>query len=140
MKRDPRLAGLSSEHHRALVLARALTAHPGAWTAVDGAALGRRFEAELEPHFRVEDELLLPALRCAGNAAAALAERTAADHAFLRAQLAAARAGDGAAADAFAARLVEHVRFEEREVFPACEALVPGAVLDEVARRAPKRP
>ena len=140
MKRDPRLAGLSSEHHRALVLARALTAHPGAWTAVDGAALGRRFEAELEPHFRVEDELLLPALRCAGNAAAALAERTAADHAFLRAQLAAARAGDGAAADAFAARLVEHGPRHERLAGGEDLALLEPDVLDEVARRAPKRP
>jgi len=30
------------------------------------------------------------------------------------------------------------VRFEERELFPACEALLPDAVLAEVARRAPK--
>ena len=34
-----------------------------------------------------------------------------------------------------AERLREHVRFEERELFPRCEELVPGALLDEVARR-----
>ena len=138
MKRDVRLRGLSSEHHNALVLARSVVEREGSWTKDDGAMLGRRFDAELEPHFRVEDELLLPALRRAG--ASSLAERTAVDHAFLRSHVEAARAGDGGAARAFAERLGDHVRFEERELFPACEQLLPGEALDEVARRAPKEP
>jgi hemerythrin-like domain-containing protein len=135
MKRDPRLRGLSSDHHQALVLARTLRARTAPWTADDGAALARRFDRELEPHFRTEEEVLLPALGRAG--AADLVERTAADHAFLRARVAAARLGDGAAAGGFAARLADHVHFEERELFPACERLLDDAVLDEVARRAP---
>jgi hypothetical protein len=98
--------------------------------------LGRRFDLELEPHFGVEDALLLPALRRAGSTQ--LAERTAQDHVRLRALVAAARTGDGLAAGAFGRDLGEHVRFEEREVFPACEQLLPDAVLDEVGRRAPK--
>ncbi len=135
MIRDPRLRGLSSEHHAALVLARRV-GRTLEWTEDEGASLFRRFERELAPHFRVEEDLLLPALREAG--AAHLADRIAGDHAHLRTAVAAARAGDGAAARAFGERLEAHVRFEERELFPMCEELLADAVLDEVARRAPK--
>lgn len=135
MKRDPRLRGLSSEHHQALVLARSLQ-RSSTWTPDDGAKLSRRFEAELEPHFRVEEEVLLPALRRAG--AGVVADTIEADHAFLRANVAAARAGDAQAAQALGERLQAHVRFEERELLPACEELLPDQVLDDVARRVPK--
>lgn len=136
MKRDPRLRGLSSQHHQALVLARALIQEPLDWSLEHGLAFGERFDVELEPHFRIEDEVLLPALRRAG--AVALAERTHIDHAFLRETVLAARRGDRVAARAFGERLGEHVRFEERELFPACEALLSDEVLAEVANRAPK--
>ena len=136
MKRDPRLHGLSSEHHHALVLARALKRHDGPWTERDGETLKRRFDTELEPHFCVEEEVLLPALRLAG--ATTLADRTVEDHEFLRNHVQAARTGDGSAAVAFATRLYDHVRFEERELFPACELLA-DEILDEVMRRSPKK-
>lgn len=139
MKRDPRLHGLSSEHHHALVLARELGAlvRDG---QVDAASrrLAEVFARELEPHFAVEEALLLPALREAGEAA--LAARAEADHVVLRGQAADAAAGRPTDLIAFADRLVEHVRFEERELFPGCEARLPDAVLDAVAARAPKRP
>ncbi len=138
MKRDVRLRGLSSEHHHALVFARSVTDHLADWTPDDGAALERRFALAIDPHFRIEDELLLPALRSAG--AADLVERTAEDHAYLRRHAEAAGAGDADVARAFAMRLIEHVRFEERDLFPACEELLTSEALDEVARRAPKEP
>lgn len=136
MKRDLRLHGLSSDHHHALVLGRRLTLHATAWTDADGAALQRQFDGELEPHFRVEEEVLLPALRAAG--AGDLVERTLEDHAVLRALVARARQGDFHAARAFGERITAHVRFEENELFPACEQRVPADVLDEASRRAPK--
>jgi hemerythrin-like domain-containing protein len=118
------------------VLARALTQHPLDWSRDDGIALGTRFDTELEPHFRIEDEVLLPALRRVG--AGSLAARTEADHAFLRTTVVAARQGEGTAARAFGERLSDHVRFEERELFPACEAALSADVLATVALRAPK--
>lgn len=136
MKRDLRLHGLSSEHHEALVLARSLLRRASGWTAAQGRVLARRFEAELEPHFRVEESVLVPALEAVG--ARELVDRTLDDHTFLRDTLSAVVAGDPEAARAFGVRLQEHVRFEERELFPRCEALLPAGVLDEVARRAPK--
>lgn len=140
MKRDPRLRGLSSEHHRALVLARTLARRVEEAT-VD-APLARelrvRFDREFEAHFRVEEEVLLPALRAAGEAA--LVERVERDHADLRACVDAAARGELDQVAMFAGRLAEHVRFEERELFPRCEETLPSAVLDEVRRRAPEVP
>lgn len=132
MKRDDRLKQLSSEHHHALVLARDLSRHAAAGTA-DAAVvadLRARFERELQPHFRVEEEILLPALRALGDDA--LAARVEGDHSALRAHLAAAEQGDPGRVAAFAELLAEHVRFEERELFQACEARLSGAVLDAV--------
>ncbi len=134
MKRDPRLQRLSAEHHHALVLARDLARHARAGEA-DAAIVGdlrARFDRELAPHFRVEEEILLPALRALG--ADGLARQVEQDHEALRTHLAAAENGDLSRVAAFAACLGEHVRFEEREVFPWCEARLPGAVLDAVAR------
>jgi len=131
MKRDRRLHGLSSDHHHALLLARDLAQHQGPWTAADAASLLQRFEQELEPHFRVEEELMLPALRAAGESA--LVERTLDDHAALRALV-----RDGVSVRAFGERLHDHVRFEEAELFPACEARLSNEVMEAVARRAPK--
>ena len=62
-------------------------------------------------------------------------ERTEADHASLRALALAARGGRRDGLVAFAERLTDHVRFEERELFPCCEARLPAAVLDAVEQR-----
>lgn len=135
MKRDHRLRGLSSEHHHALVLARWVSRRAPEWSAGAGEALGKRFAAELAPHFAVEEDVLLPALLAAG--AGELVDRTLADHAALRGQCQRAADGDGESAAAFASRLTAHVRFEERELFPACERLLPAEVLERVGERAP---
>jgi len=132
LRRDLRLQGLSSDHHAALVLARRIERGE-----VDVAGVRERFDADLAPHFAIEEEVLLPALREVGEAT--LAERTSHDHDTLRAHLAAAEAGALAGLASFGRVLAEHVRFEEQEVFPACESRLAPAILAEVARRAPKQ-
>src|SRR5690625_5561136 len=88
MYRDPRLRGLSSDHHQALVLAVMLkkAAKSGNEATLKAAAqeLAERFERELDPHFIVEEEVLLPALRARGASEYDLIERTEVDHAWLR--------------------------------------------------------
>lgn len=139
MKRDPRLRGLSSEHHQALVLARTLSrAAAGDELEAARRELAARFDVELEPHFVVEDEVLLPALRERGELD--LVARTEADHRYLREGAARAARGETAHLADYAERLVAHVRFEERELFPRVEELLPEAILEEVFRRAPKDP
>jgi hemerythrin-like domain-containing protein len=115
MKRDQRLRQLSSEHHNALVLARKLRRG-------QPVELPTAFEAELAPHFALEERVLLPALARTGRED--LATRTLCEHDAMRAAL--------SEPQRFAELLEAHVRFEERELFPTCEELIPD-VLDELA-------
>lgn len=88
-----------------------------------------RFDGEIDAHFVVEESILLPALRAVG--AGELVSRTLEEHAAIREAL-----GRGALGD-FSELLTAHVRFEERELFPACEERLPSEVLDAVAERKP---
>jgi hypothetical protein len=120
MKRDERLRALSGEHHHALVLARRATRGE---LSVDD--LRRAFAEDLAPHFAIEETILLPALREAGHAD--LADRTAREHDEIGAALTRGEVST------FGRLLTEHVRFEERELFPACETTLATSVLDSVA-------
>jgi hemerythrin-like domain-containing protein len=137
MKRDPRLHGLSSDHHHGLVLARRLAR--AAAEGRGGAELAREacdaYARDLAPHFAAEEEVLVPALEAAGEGA--LAGRLRADHDAMRADLGAAEGADARERIvSFARRLEAHVRFEERELFPAAERL-PSEALDRLAARVP---
>lgn len=135
MKRSPALRDLSDDHHEALVLAlRARrAAASGDATAVAAAwkAVAAGLPAALAPHFAIEEQWLAPPLAAAGEAG--LAARLLEDHAALRAALADGAPRDAAALAAFAARLAEHVRFEERVLFPAAERALPAAALAAIA-------
>lgn len=121
MKRSAYLQPLSREHHAALKLAKACER-----ASVSGELVGetcRRildaFAIELEPHFLAEEHELLPL------APAALAERMLADHARLRELAGSLRQrGSPATLRDFGTCLAAHVRFEERELFPAIEYLL----------------
>ena len=137
MKRDLRLHGLTSDHHHALVLARRLqeAAARGGLDVELSAEVRRRYDEDLGPHFAIEEEELLPALALVGRTD--LVDRTLREHAALRDHLAAAESGDCSRLAEFGALLEAHVRFEERDLFTTCEALVGPEVLARVALRAP---
>lgn len=139
MNRELRLRGLSSDHHRSLVLVRHIrdTLSQGGSESDLCAHVAGHYDAELEPHFRAEEELLLPELT--SESTRALAERTLSEHRLLRSQIAAGVSGRLDALRALADTLEAHVRFEERELYPACEVAVPEKVLDQVALLVPKR-
>lgn len=126
MKRSPILQPLSREHHTALTLAKASER-----AAQSGdAALVRQtcqrvvlaFLNELEPHFQTEEDSLLPLLHSPETQA--LVVRTLADHQQLRGLIEALRQNDAETLDSFGKCLTAHVRFEERELFPALESLL----------------
>ena len=132
MKRHPQLQDLSREHHQALQLAlqarRAAASGDPAAMAAAVENCRAVFPRELEPHFVVEEETLLPLLVAAGEVA--LVRRFESEHAALRRfadQFKAAQAVDAATLLAFADSLNSHVRFEEREFFVALEALLDAA-------------
>ncbi len=137
MKRDIRLHGLTSDHHHALVLALRIkdAAARGEIGASMAAEVRRRYDSELRPHFTIEEEELLPAL---ASSRPDLVERTLREHAELRGHLEAAEAGEVRRLEAFGLLLNSHVRFEENELFAACESIVGDEVLARVAQRAPK--
>lgn len=119
MKRHPDLQRLSSEHHRALVIAQRLV-NARAATGPDAELLQQaaQFVADdLEPHFRWEEEALLPALAAAGEQE--LVTQTLAEHAELRAL--AVRLEERSAQVRFGELLKQHVRFEERMLFETAQ-------------------
>jgi hypothetical protein len=116
MNREPRLRGLSSDHHRSLVLVRHIRetlSHGGSEIELCAHVAGH-YDSDLEPHFRAEEELLLPELTSSLNRE--LAERTLSEHRLLRSQVASGIEGDLDALRALADTLEAHVRFEEREL------------------------
>ena len=127
MKRTPALQPLSREHHTALTLAkaceRAAQSRDEERIANACQRVIQAFSAELEPHFQLEEQSLLPLLHSAENRR--LEQRTLADHQQLRALLDGLRQNNIAALDSFGRLLSAHVRFEERELFPALESLLP---------------
>lgn len=126
MKRSSILQPLSREHHTALTLAkaseRAARSGDEALVRLTCQRVIRTFADELEPHFLTEEVSLLPLLHSPETQS--LLERTLADHSQLRGLLVALRQNDAVALDNFGKCLTAHVRFEERELFPALETLL----------------
>lgn len=129
MKRSEALQPLSREHHTALTLAKACerAVQSGSIERVNAACqrVIQAFADELEPHFLVEEQSLLPLLKDAGKQA--LVQRTLEDHRQLRALLASLQQNDADALDNFGKCLSAHVRFEERDLFPALESVLTGS-------------
>ena len=126
MKRHRELQDLSREHHSALQLALKAkrAAMSGDQTAIEATAAACRtaFSTELDPHFVVEETVLLPLLRAAGEDA--LVAEVEHDHQALRDLCGQLQHPDATSLLGFAERLSSHVRFEERTLFGVVEPLL----------------
>ncbi|BBI99851.1 hypothetical protein FGKAn22_15440 [Ferrigenium kumadai] len=124
MQRSPALQPLSREHHSALKLAKACERAAGSSdeAEVERACLRASVAcaSELKAHFEMEEQTLLPLLT--GTREQPLAERTLSEHRQLYAMLDGLQRNDAATLGHFGKCLAAHVRFEERELFPALEA------------------
>jgi hemerythrin-like domain-containing protein len=132
VKRSPELTPLSHEHHQALVVAMALKRAEGPEAA---AALVDFHRSDGERHFEIEERILLPGWLAADPGADhAAAARVLGDHLELRAAVRRLQAGEPTVAELhrLGALLETHVRFEERELFPAIEAALDEGVLAEL--------
>lgn len=135
MKRSDDLRGLSDDHHRALILAkRAKTAaaecDPEAAKAL-WSNIRQEYDLHLARHFTLEETYLLPALRAVG--ATEWVDRVARDHAALRRYVLEGQHSDRDLVS-FAKLLSDHVRFEERELFPFAEENLAKTDLDRIAQ------
>jgi hemerythrin-like domain-containing protein len=128
MKRRQKLQNLSREHHGALQLALKAkrAAMSGDLTQIKAMATSciAAFRAELDPHFVVEENTLLPLLAAVGEDK--LVTRVESDHAELRRLSIQLQQPDVKTLLGFAKLLNSHVRFEERELFAVLEALFDG--------------
>src|SRR5688572_27121078 len=136
MKRDPALISLSRDHHGALSVALRLR-RATAETAADVRADALRFWTTAgRPHFRLEEEVLLPAYARHGDPHHPLVARALCDHVAIRQRM------DALARDAspevtglreLGTMLGDHVRLEERELFVLIEQTLPAAALAALA-------
>lgn len=134
MKRSPELTPLSHSHHKGLFAAMQLRDAEDLDAAV--AALLEYWEVHGAEHFRIEEEVLLPAwLELDDDADPELAKRVIAEHLDLRVIVRRARRGDVSleqlqrCGDDISA----HIRFEERELFPMIERALPADALASLA-------
>lgn len=136
MKRSEALRTLSHQHHQGLFAALQLkradreTAADARQTFIDF------FEREGARHFRIEEELLLPAFaRHAGCDEPAIV-RVLTEHVELRRRgqdLEAEADPDEGALRELGERLERHIRFEERVLFPMIEEALPPDELERLA-------
>lgn len=139
MKRDEALTGLSRDHHQALARALKLKRADESSAAEALRDMVEFFDAHGALHFRVEEEVLLP-----GYVRDASADpndeqivRVLTDHVWIRARIAALREEDAPSAAELrelGQRLDDHVRHEERVLFPAIEQALSADQLAALGR------
>lgn len=128
MLRDRNLVPLSRQHQHALALCvRIDRASPIRTSDLDAwqAEIAQHFRMEIGAHFAAEEQVVFPAAKTFGELSV-LVDSLLADHAWLRARFAEAEAGKLSAEEiaAFAKRLAEHIRIEERQLFERLQELV----------------
>jgi hypothetical protein len=132
VSREDQLRPLSRDHCHALVLGAfigAICSRDG-MNAHDVEVVRKRFAAEITPHFPVEEALLV-ALQ--GHGVDHLVARARKDHATMLRLLEGALARHTSCMCELGELLIEHVRFEERELYPACEQLLSDAARERIA-------
>ncbi len=138
MRRHPALEELSRDHHHALVVAQRLK------RASDTTGIEARdrfvafWESEGQAHFREEEEILLPA--CAGviDPEEPIVLKVLSDHVRIRRlahTVTGAERPDLRALHELGIQLGDHVRREERELFPLIERSLPDAELRRLVAR-----
>jgi hypothetical protein len=137
MKRDPALSELSRDHHQALFAAMRMK-RAGAEDIGEVRELVLEFWAgHGASHFRIEEDILLPAFASRADPDQEAVVRVLVDHVWIRERMERLRADELELAQVqeLGARLDEHVRHEERVLFPLIEEALAGDALADLARR-----
>jgi iron-sulfur cluster repair protein YtfE (RIC family) len=138
MKRSAELRDLSEEHHYGLVAARnlRLAAESGPPSPAAVGAFLAEWQGEIQVHFRSEEEVLLPQIAAVLGSRHELVVRTLTEHVEIRLAVRQLEGADEAASQSLAAQVArllhDHIRFEERVLFPAVETQLAGDALREL--------
>jgi iron-sulfur cluster repair protein YtfE (RIC family) len=136
MKRHDALASLSRDHHHGLVVAQKLSRATETDALAARAALLAFWEQEGYEHLRIEEDLLFPAFARQADPTHDAIVRVLTEHVDLRRRAADLTAQTAPAPDALhdlGGRLHDHIRHEERVLFPLIEAALPEHELLELA-------
>jgi hemerythrin-like domain-containing protein len=126
MKRHPALQPLSRDHHHALAVARRLRRATDETAGETVGVFLAHWHTEEKQHFRLEEEVLLPAFAVHGDPHHPAVVRMLIDHMLIRRDV--DRLTGSSPLELLhdlGARLSSHVELEEREVFPLVEATIP---------------
>lgn len=133
IKRNKNLIALSRDHHEGLLVVWKI--RQGHRFVVTDKHIADfviyAFDKHLEPHFKEEEELLFSKLKTDDKLLVKATEQ----HATLRKMAAELSSVDGsttAQLEAFANLLEEHIRFEERTLFPHVERQLPIETLNSI--------
>ncbi len=129
LKRSKYLVALSKDHHAGLLFSWKIK--EGLKRNIEPARIkkyiGFFWEHHLADHFKEEEALLF------NRPGDALCLKAKADHRMLASYIAALNdQGEGYAV--FSELLIAHIRFEERELFPHLETVLPVTVLNQVCK------
>lgn len=135
MKRDASLARFSRDHHVALVVAQRLKRASESETEDACSDFLGYWRSDGRKHFREEEELLLPTFAGFADPDTPVVAGVLIDHVRIRRLAAQLASGirDLRLLHALGALLEEHVRREERELFPLIEQAVPESELRRLA-------
>ncbi|MBA3806911.1 MAG: hemerythrin domain-containing protein [Solirubrobacterales bacterium] len=136
MKRHPALAPLSRDHQHTLAIAQRLRRATPATAEQAAAGFLAAWELEEKLHFRIEEEILLPAYAAHGDPGHPVVVRVLLDHLSIRcdAELLASEVSLQRL-HALGERLALHVRLEEHELFPLIERSLTAAELSVLGDR-----
>jgi iron-sulfur cluster repair protein YtfE (RIC family) len=137
VKRTSALAPLSRDHHHGLFVAQQMRRATDESAPEARSAFLAFWESEGRTHFRVEEEVLLPAFARHGPADHPAIVQLLVDHVEIRRRADDLRAERGEPlvelVHDIGDRLHRHIRHEERVVFPLIEEAVPEPELSDLA-------
>ena len=136
MKRDPALRQLSRDHHKALSVAQRLRRAEESDVEARALEFLDFWRGHGQRHFRVEEEVLLPAYERVASAEEEPIVRVLTDHVTIRRRAADIQAGVKSLRSLreLGTILEEHIRHEERVLFPCIEQALPPPELEVLAR------
>ena len=137
MKRSTALTSLARDHHQTLVVAQILRRATDQTAQVARARFLAHWDDDAREHFRLEEEILLPAFAVHGDPFDPLVARTLCEHVDIRRRAEQLRTDSPLQLKTLhelGHALNRHVRGEDRELFQLIEATIPPAELEALAQ------
>ncbi len=137
MQRGDFLRALSRDHHQGLSVALRLKRTTPATAGKDRQRFLDFWRGEGRRHFRIEEEVLLPAYARHGEVDEPAVVRVLTEHLDLRRRAIELEANERPEVDELrelGERLQRHIRHEERVLFPSIEAAIPEVELGDLAQ------